>query len=357
MIFYLSIFIICLLFSLVSEYSISKELKYISNLYIFLVIFFISAFRINVGTDYFGHYLLYEYIEKGQLSVEYKEPLFLLLCLFAQKTYLGYFFVIGAMSFITFYPIYFISKKESSPLIQIIYFLSFYLYSQCLMRQYTSISLGVLGTYYFLKEGREKLGLFWIALGAMFHLSFWAYFIVLLLSKYIKLNTFFTIVLIFISYIVVIKLNIFGKVGNIFGFTEYGRYLESTNKNNQATEIGSGLGVLLRYIQYIIMYYICIKYINPKKVFNVNMLFFVLFLTDFTSLVFNILVRLRFVYSPLYILPFYFTKFSKKNDSIVCINNYILVSLILILFLFFIQKDVWGNVPYQSLLFTEMKYN
>lgn len=356
MFFYISLFFIFLAFSFISEYSKNNELKYITNLYIFLFIFFVSAFRVNVGTDYLGHYLLYEYIEKGMLSVEYKEPLFLVLCLMAQKLHLGYFFVVGAMSFITFYPLYYISKKEKSSLIQIIYFLSFYLLSQCLMRQYTSISLGILGTYFYFRKEREKLGLFWVAMGAMFHLSFWSYFIVLLVSKYIKLNTVFTILLIIVSYLVIVRMNIYGKIGNIFEFTEYGRYLESTSKHNQATELGSGLGVILRYILYIIMYYITLKYVKPRNIFNTNLLFLALFLTDFSSLVFNILVRLRFVFSPLYILPFYFTRFSKKNNYIVCINNYLLAFLILILFMFFIQKDGWGNVPYQSILFTEMRY-
>lgn len=356
MFFYCAVFFICLLFSFISEYSDNKSLKYISNLYIFLVILFVSAFRVNVGTDYVGHYFLYEYIQNGEFSIEYKEPLFLLLCLIAQQTYLGFFFVIVMMTFITFYPIYYISKKEKSSLIQIVYFLSFYLLSQCLIRQFVSISLGVLGSYFFLKKGNEKIGLLWCVIGALFHMSFWCYVIILFFSKYIKLNKLITMLLILASFVIVVKINIFEKLGNVFSFIEYGRYLSSYSKHNASTKLGSGLGILLRYVQYIIIYCLTIKYVKPKLIFNINLLFLVLCLFDFSSLVLNILIRLRFVFSPLYMLPFFFVSMPKKKNSILVLQNYFVYFLIVSLFMFFIQKDSWGNVPYQSLLFTEMKY-
>ena len=123
MIIYWILFTCSLLFLLVSFKGSSTLRKY-TLLIFYIAIFLISALRVNIGVDYYGHYLIYNYVEMGEWMVT--EPLFALVCSICATLHLGFPCVIAVMSFITIFPLYNVARKSDNLYIFLLFFLILY---------------------------------------------------------------------------------------------------------------------------------------------------------------------------------------------------------------------------------------
>ncbi len=344
--------IIC---TLIAEFSKDKINKRFFLFAFFFVAFIFAALRVNIGIDYYGHYVIYEGIRKGSIKPFLLEPLYLLFNLIFIETNIGYPGLVFLTSFLTLYPIYAISKKEENPFFFLFYFLLMYLIGYALIRQYLALSFEIYGFYKFYKLNKKKTGILLLFLGCCVHNSMIVLLFSFCCSVIFKFNNKLTILLSLVLFIFGFFTNyildfIFALAKN----TRYGVYTEVFNSNNTKTVIGSGLGVILRYFTYYMFYFLSAKWtVNKKMQQSFNILFLCMILADVLSLKITILLRLRFVFQAILFWPLFSYKINLK--SIACISNLVLLSIFFIYLLFFQSTASWECIPYQTILFNSIQ--
>ncbi len=320
-----------------------------------MVMFVISAFRVNIGVDYVGHLNLYNFICWGIYDVS--EPLYVALCIFSDYMNVGFPLVVAFLSFITIYPIYRIAKKTENPFVLLYGFLMIYITSFALMRQCAAISLAVYGSYLYLKEGGKKISVIFFLLSIGFHYSLLTYVLVFYLSCYLKLKLKNLIILSFVILLFgvysTVLLDGFVNFANILSLG-YSRYLEDDNKHFVEPKIGTGLGIMLRYVLYALVIYLAnrrIKDLNISMKFNT--LFFFLFLLDVLSLRIVIFMRLYLAFYPCLFIPFMWVKYVRTDVGKIRITNLILYFIVFSNLLTYSRSVMgWENIPYQTILNT-----
>lgn len=344
--------IIC---TLIAEFSKDKINKRFFLFAFFFVAFIFAALRVNIGIDYYGHYVIYEGIRKGNITPFLLEPLYLLFNLIFIETNIGYPGLVFLTSFLTLYPIYAISKKEENPFFFLFYFLLMYLIGYALIRQYLALSFEIYGFYKFYKLNKKKTGILLLFLGCCVHNSMILLLFSFCCSVIFKFNNKLTILLSLVLFIFGFFTNyildfIFALAKN----TRYGVYTEVFNSNNTKTVIGSGLGVILRFFTYYMFYFLSAKWtVNKKMQQSFNILFLCMIIADVLSLKITILLRLRFVFQAILFWPLFSYKINLK--SIACISNLVLLSIFFIYLLFFQSTASWECIPYQTILFNSIQ--
>lgn len=335
----------------------NRRCKKISLFLLFLLMLFISASRVNIGIDYWGHYQLYRIVELGLWEVS--EPLYVLLSVFCSKSHIGFAGLIAIMSFITIYPIYRIAQKEQNIYILLLYFLMVYLLSFALIRQCAAISLAIYGSYLYLKEGKKRKAFFFFVLSIGFHYSLAVFVLAFYFSIFFRINFLVTVLLsLFILLIGTNITSIINVISNILkNLGLYEDYLGKRNAHNVTTQLNSGLGVLLRYITYFVILYLANKGKVEKVRANfVNTFFLFLVFADALSLQIQIFLRMRFAFLPCCFIPFFWIKPIKMEGEQISLTNVLLLFLIVAYLLLFPSlADSWENVPYQSIFTNDIE--
>ena len=353
MVFYWTLAIVILIMGFLSEFTKDKLFKKVLIFSIFFLMFVISAFRVNIGVDYSGHYSIYKVANSSNPKLVLSEPLFYLLCIVCNQIGVGYYGVVFSISFLTLYPLYYISRKEKTSIILILYFFLTYLISYALMRQLCALSLSMLGTYFYINKEYKKKGLLLLISAGLMHSSLWAYLVIFLLGKVIKLNLRTTIIISIFLIIFSKYIDIISILKKIFINTKYGYYFlrESLNKK---TEMGTGLGSIIRFIIYFIELYFLVT-VRENNNYRFNLCFIFLIICDLVSLKMVILLRLRFVFLGVLYYPFiYKNDFFKYKKHFYLISTWFFIFIILFYILTFSSTAEWGNIPYQSVFFTPM---
>lgn len=351
MVFYWGICVFGIFCSALVQFLKDKVSKHFFLFAFFFVMLVFSALRVNIGTDYDGHYQIYNELARGNLSVGSSEPLYMLINLFCINFGLGFPSVIVISSFCTLYPIYRIARTEDKPLLLLFYFLQMYLIGYCLVRQYMAISFEIFGLYLWFFKLKRKQGFLFMILGCLVHVSMWIFLIVFLSAAIFKVNNILTVVLSVAVFLVSLKSNmILDFVFSLAKRTKYGVYTDILNKDNKAVELGTGLGVLLRFITYYILYYLNCKNQKDTKYKNFfNVAFLALVVSDALSLKILILTRLRFVFQIVLFTPLFTANLNLKK--VYSVSNILLVLLFLAYLVTYQVGAEWGDLPYQTIIF------
>lgn len=355
MVFYWILAIFVLLLGFLSEFVEDRIFKKVLIFSIFFIMFLVSAFRVNIGTDYDGHYALYKVICGSRSTTALTEPLFYFLCKLFNFIGIGYYGVVFSISFLTIFPLYYIAKEESSAIILVLYFFLTYLISFSLMRQFSGVSLSLLGTYLYIKQEKKIKGIIFLLLACFMHSSLWLYFFCFIVGGLIRLDLRTTAIASIIIFFLSMYIDLISILRLLLIRTKYGYYFEMVDSNFSQTKVGSGIGVIVRFLIYFIeLYYL--KTVNQKNNYRFNFCFIILLVSDLLSLKILIFLRLRYVFLSLSYFPFVY-----KKDFIIKRKNYLLMSSWLFIFicLFYVMTfpatAEWGNIPYQSVFFTPIK--
>lgn len=348
--------IFCTLLNKFLKDKISK--RFFTFAFFFILLVF-SALRVNIGTDYDGHYQIYKELSRGNLKIGITEPFYMIINLLCINLNLGFPVVVAISSFFTLYPIYRISQNENKPLLLLFYFLQMYLIGYCLIRQYMAISFEIYGVYLWFYKNKRKHGFIFMLLGCCVHVSMWIFVFVFLVSKIFKVKNSITIVLSVVIFLISLRTNLLlDFVFSLAKKTKYGVYTDVMNKDNKAVELGTGLGVVLRIITYYILYYLNSKNKDNLKYNNFfNFLFLALAVSDALSLKIMILTRLRFVFQIALFMPLFDSELNLKKNYLYSLSNVLLVLLFLAYLVTYKGGVEWGNLPYQSIVLSKMSVN
>ena len=355
MIIYWILFTCSLLFLLVSFKGSSTLRKY-TLLIFYIAIFLISALRVNIGVDYYGHYLIYNYVEMGEWMVT--EPLFALVCSICATLHLGFPCVIAVMSFITIFPLYNVARKSDNLYIFLLFFLILYFISYALIRQFAAISLAIYASYFYLVEKKKIKSLIFFLFSFGFHSSLLAYIVIFYLSAYFKIGFLLTFVISLFAFVIGFYTDIFTNLlSSILMEIKYAEYLDLTNQHNVEVEYNSGLGIILRYIIYFTILCVANRVKGMKEfVGRYNLIFILLILTDALSLKIRIFLRLRYVFLPCCFIPFFWAKPIKEGYSHFSLTNGVLLFIVIAYLLMYEATIVsWENIPYESILFNKIR--
>lgn len=347
--FYLILFIICLELIFLGSYTKNLYFRFFFIFISYVLLIYFSSIRCNVGIDYQGHKLIYNEISVRNYLPYVYEPVYLLLNIICVKLNLGFQGVIILMSLITSIPIYIISNKKNAIFTFSLFFLNYYIYSYCLIRQYAAISLAVLAMYLYFQEKRKKAFIFFLfAVGI--HVSCICFVLSFYLSLYIKMNKYFVVFLIAFLYLLILKTNLIDKfLYFVLSKTKYSVYaLNGLQKQAK----GSGLGVLLKLCIYS-AFFILVNF-SQKSITQTNRFFFNTFFIFFMGSFFLgvkwlPLSRLHFSFLPLLFVPCFFMGRGNRRKT-VNLSNCILFFIVLAYLIFFPGTlSDWGDVPYQSI--------
>lgn len=251
---YLITYIFSFLFAYLYSLAKDKYVSFLLKLLLFLVLFLPLALRYNIGTDYENYWqqLMWDvniYENRwGGFELGWR-PLIFLIKFFNLDVH--WFFVIVA-----FFSVYFVLKivdKKYIHYAMIIYVSTLYLDSFSLIRQAFAAIIVVYGVDLYFKTLNKKY--LWICvLSVMFHTSMILFVLLLpFIFKFSKIKPFskvtvlcllifvylfFTIINIPVMIFNIIAKSMFGSMSKYFSPELYGG----------ATELGSGLGVLLKEI-------------------------------------------------------------------------------------------------------------
>ncbi|WP_162271069.1 EpsG family protein [Morganella psychrotolerans] len=295
--------------SLFSYLSDKANNKCSSSIFYFIsFIFVISAliFRYNVGTDYNS----YEYIYYNVKSTEeYLEPGFLFLLRICNYFSLSSSVFISLFSIISTSFIYLTARHYNKLLFITFYILVLYFQNMTAIRQITAVCIALYAVHFLINK-KIVYFIFWIYISSLFHSS-----TLLLLPfcifNYIRCNRtlylpIFLILFIFISYI-----DIFQLIDNlqILQNTKYQNYIYS--KFNTPTQLGSGLGVILKMILPIIF----IIYSINKKDHKANIIF-ILSVSYLLSIILSAKIHIFNRLPPIFCIIIPFALFFYKNKKI-----------------------------------------
>lgn len=248
---YNSILLLSSFFAYCGERVGNKRDEYLCRIMVFLILWIPASFRSDIGTDYSSYQSIYEhidwYIDELEIGYVWLNQIF-------RSLSLGHEYMFSAVAALTYAPICFGMPKKGYSVLIIFYILTLYLVSYNLVRQSIAISFSLYAAVQLLK-GRNVL-YFVIIIGAvMFHVSALLLLLFFFL-KYIRFNIWVGILVTILGSFLIIKFDfisiIFGS--DIFLSTSYGRY--ATSSFNKETEMGSGLGVMVKcIIPFIILFF------------------------------------------------------------------------------------------------------
>lgn len=357
---YIIIAIVCILLSLTIEHTASTKSKNILLFLIFLILFVFSATRVNIGTDYIGEKNNFDAINGGWAGNLFRnEFIYYAFCLILGKISNGFRIYIALMSFLSLFPVYSLLRKNIDNGITYsiaIIVGNYYLISFSLVRQFAAISIALLGTYYFLHD-KKKIGFFLLLMPIFIHSSVLFYFVVFFfvywIQRYVNAQNQSVFYLMFSIVLIVLSPIIFRLIVILGNNITYVRYYLSSALITK-TEIGSGLGIALRFISYFLLFWI-INYSEYKSDYRTiaNMLLLVLCAIDALSVQYNAFLRARYVffYLAMFYFPTYVSLEKTKTIHAVSLSNVFAIAIMLLnLVQLPSSASMWGNLPYQSWL-------
>lgn len=220
-----------------------RTAELVLRLLLLLTLWIPAALRYGIGTDYPNYVAIYQTPTGEVLTME---PGFRWINLGLNAIGANVQWMFAIVALVTYLPIVMgVRRKWILPVVTI-YMLTLYLVTYSLIRQSIAISLIIMALSRYEEDQNISLAYGWLALATFFHLSA-AVAVPLLLIRKIRLSGWVAIALLPLLYFISTHGFIdFIFSSNLFLGTRYGKY--ATNSHNHATELGSGLGVLLRMI-------------------------------------------------------------------------------------------------------------
>ena len=316
----------------------------------FLPLFFVSAFRYNVGKDYEGTYRIgFEAIASGG-DVKNFEIGFKLInrfVLFFTKDYAGLFIVTAFLfCFFVYKAIY---SQSVNPAFSIFLLVTsgFYFYSMNAVRQCIVISIFFYAIRY-INEKNFKKYLFWILLASTIHLIALIYIPVYFIGK-IRLSVTKTFVFLGASAIILPFLQKF--IYYLIGFTKYSVYINSIYDTSEKGYIMPLINLAIILLAY---YY---KSIGKKDKdwddTSYTLLLNIQIIAAFFSLclgLFPLASRLffSFFYNQIFLIPLIITQEKKQNVRLIL--EFITVVLYSVYFIYTVGIQNSNTVlPYQTI--------
>ncbi|MCS2168272.1 EpsG family protein [Scandinavium manionii] len=224
--------------------SIKNDWKRTTNIVIFAILFIPAALRFGVGLDYFNYVDIFNHIDNYQGRIEIGFYAIVKILTVLGFGYQSLFVVCSALT------IYFYIKSirhDSAWTSTLVFVSTLYLTSYCLLRQALAVSIIMYCTKLWVDNKRNKTW-FFILIACTMHYSVILFVPVLMASSLIKMSTSKAIAVMCFIVVFVFLLNGVDLVFNnqFFINSRYGTYI--TSSYNKETEIGSGMGILIRLL-------------------------------------------------------------------------------------------------------------
>lgn len=243
---YLAILIVCSLATTLA-YRVGGGVRALSFVFTFLVMWLMSSLRVDIGTDYANYITLYERITSGIYNYDFKiEPLYYVVSIVSDYFGGGTEMMFSLMAFITLLPIYLLKDKTYFSILLFAYICVLFLPSLSLIRQAAAVSF-LIPAALSLINGAKKHALLLVIIASGFHYSA-LLFISFIFIREVKIIPIIGMsgVIFFWLIIDVVNLPQIILTSPLLQQTKYGVY--ATNMYNESTEMGSGLGVLLKML-------------------------------------------------------------------------------------------------------------
>lgn len=238
---YNSILLFASLFAYYAQQVDNKRQECFCRIMVFLVLWIPASLRYGIGTDYFSYYSIYRHID--WYSDELEAGYVWLNQLF-HSLQLGHEWLFAAVAGITYAPLCFGLPKKGYAWWILFYVLTVYFESYSMMRQSIAISLSLYASVQLL-QGHSKRYLVSIVLASLFHASALLLLFAFIL-KYMNFNRLNALLIAVVGVIFMFKFDFISKLfeSEIFLNSMYGDY--AFNSFNRETEMGSGLGVVVK---------------------------------------------------------------------------------------------------------------
>lgn len=348
--FYYSILFAATFWAYMAEHSgCSKRKEYIYRFLLFFSLWLPAIFREGIGTDYVSYVSLFKYADIGDI-----EPGFYYICQAVKFMGLDYHWMFAIVALITYCPICFGVPRKGLSLTVMFFCFLFYLNTWSLIRQGAAVCL-ICWAVFQLLEGKRLKFITIVLLASTMHYS-----ALLLLPFYFlwnkPLNRLFAIVIIAIG---IASILLFGAIDYLFSSaifvdSHYGRYV--TSGFNRETEIGTGLGVIIRLIIPIYAVYLLPKSKNYfhgyEFVIYLNIAYILSYCLALQIHIFNRIVDL-FTFAPFMTMGIIVAYMHHKFKKIIL---FVIIALNLMLFYKSIIAGNSNNIgglgiyPYQTFL-------
>lgn len=238
----------------------NKRQECFYRIMVFLVLWIPASLRYGIGTDYFSYLSIYEHIDwyADDLETGYAwlNQLF-------HSLQLGHECLFATVAGITYAPLCFGLPKKGYAWWMLFYVLTLYLGSYTLMRQSIAISISLYASVQLL-QGHCKRYLVSIVLASLFHTSALLLFFAFIL-KYMNFNRWNALLIAVGGIIFIFRFNFISILfeSELFFNSTYGDYAFSSF--NRETEIGSGLGVVVKCMIPCIFIFLSNKIQNTEK--------------------------------------------------------------------------------------------
>ena len=332
---YNMILVLSFLSAYLAEFSKTKFQRIVCRIVLFNILFIPAAIRYNVGTDY-PNYVDYFNSVYGNDVNEYG---FYVLTVFLRNIGLPVHSLFVASSFLSYFPLLFLSRRSYSIKI-LFYVLLLYLISLSAIRNAISISI-VLLSFDLLFNGKVKKSLMIYPVSILFHTSalfFVPFFIVNRLDVNKKILLVFSVAVFVLSYFDVLFMFLLNS--DWFYGTRYGRYVATSFFSE--TIFNTGYGMILKFLVpfYVLKRLLVVDYKNG----SVYYLVIGYLLSIALAAKINIFGRVLEVFgiALIFAIPLYFA--CKKNN--ICIKYAILLFYVLLFQLFIRDNDgssVYGD--------------
>lgn len=288
MIFYITLLFLVTCTSFVVSYGRGKDVVFVFKCITFLLISVPIAVRYNVGVDYFSYVEIFDsityqgalYIEPGYWWLNY------VIYLLGGNAQVA----IAMAALITIYFFFKNVEKEKWFVYSILFILIIFMWCCTTIRQMIAASFA----FYAWKKhekGERFIPIIFIVIACLFHLSSILYPFIYLFCRYVNIGRFIAVLIfcfsLFITFTFGGWLNNF--LANILADTMYGNY--TVTEWFEPIEIGSGLGMILRYVCYfiILLFFPIDRIRNGRFIFVLFMLYVVI---DIISIQITIINRI-----------------------------------------------------------------
>lgn len=240
----------CIFIAALSHLIKNRTISAFLTMVIFIILWIVSSLRFEIGTDFVNYVKQYNDIKGLSLFGTNLEPLYVLIVKLVYYTtdnpqYL--FSIISLITLISFFSFY--DRKYS--LIAIFVFITvMYLPSFSLIRQSAAVSILLLSSKA-LVEKRTSKSVMLTLLAAMFHFSALLFIPFILLRNFrIKFRQGIILLILCAFSIIIYNLPLLILQSGLLAGTKYGVY--AGNMFSAKTEVGTGLGVILKILPSII---------------------------------------------------------------------------------------------------------
>ncbi|EME4040079.1 EpsG family protein [Morganella morganii] len=292
----------------------------------FISVLSVLILRYNVGTDYNSYEYIYYNIKQDE---NYLEPGFIFLLKICRQYSLSSEVFISLFSIISTSFVYLTAKHYNKFIFITFYILVLYFQNMTAIRQITAVCIALYALHYLIEKSNVRFVIF-ILLSSLFHSS------TLLLLPFIFFNYFYfnrlryiPFILLFIAFVLYIDIFSFIENLNILQGTKYYSYLNS--KFNTPTQLGSGLGVVLKIIPALLF----IIYLFNKKIPSYNLLY-VLNIFYILSIILSAKIHVFNRLPPIFSIAIPYSLYFIKSNY----NSLKYLFLIAIIFLIFFENDI-----------------